>query len=419
MDSTDISSLLLGVPLDRVVVFDTETTGLRPGLDELLQVSIVDGFGNTLMDSLVRPTRRKSWPDAERIHRISPRDVRRSPTIDRLAPQIREILGGDRLLVAYNMKFDMGFLRAAGIFDRDWIPDQTFDVMLEYSRVRGASAWSDSGRYRYSKLADCARFYGYSFSAHDSLEDARATAWCFRSLLCDPEYLSLVTEPYPSARQISATQTKSTREAASDLLSGQTTSLTGNGELTLGEFASGKSKGMPRYFVRLNGREVGACTARATEKVRKFMLLDSGDNLPQAVSCEVSLSRADSGSIRCSVTISEESPLAKKAAELAERDRPTPDEAKELGPGTAKVDIVPEAEPATHAIAPRDEGSPRAGRNLAIVRKLFLWAFGISLAVLAAFAFMCVPFGGGVGFLVTGVILMWIAMKLTGKARRG
>ena len=371
------------------------------------------------MDSLVRPTRRKSWPDAERIHGISPRDVRRAPTIDRLAPKIREILGGDRLLVAYNMKFDMGFLRAAGIFDRDWIPDQTFDVMLEYSRVRGASAWSDSGRYRYSKLADCARFYGYSFSAHDSLEDARATAWCFRSLLCDPEYLSLVTEPYPSARQISATQSKSTREAASDLLSGQTTSLTGNGELTLGEFASGKSKGMPRYFVRLNGRKVGACTARATEKVRNFMQLGPEDDLPGSVACEVALSRVDSGSIRCSVTISEGSPLAKKAAELAERDRPTPDEAKEREPGAAKVDIGPEVEPATHAIAPRDEGSPRAGRNLAIVRKLFLWVFGISLAVLAAFAFMCVPFGGGVGFLVTGVILVWVAMKLTGKARRG
>ncbi|MCI1997924.1 MAG: 3'-5' exonuclease [Olsenella sp.] len=419
MDSTDICSLLLGVPLDRVVVFDTETTGLRPGLDELLQVSIVDAFGNRLMDSLVRPTRRKSWPDAERIHGISPRDVRRAPTIDRLAPQIREILGGDRLLVAYNMKFDMGFLRAAGIFGSEWSPDQTFDVMLEYSRVRGASSWSDSGRYRYSKLTDCAKFYGYSFSAHDSLEDARATAWCFRSLLCDPEYLSLVTEPYPSARQISATQSKSTREAASDLLRGQTTSLTGSGELTLGEFASGKSKGMSRYFVQLNGREVGACTARATEKVRKFMQLGPEDDLPGSVACEVALSKADSGSIRCSVTITEGSPLAKKAAELAERDRPSPDEAKELDPGAAEVNVVSEAEPAAHATAPRNEGSPRAGRNLTIVRKLALWAFGISLAVLAVFAFMCVPFGGGIGFLVTGVILAWVAMKLTGRARRG
>lgn len=419
MDSTDICSLLLGVPLDRVVVFDTETTGLRPGLDELLQVSIVDAFGNRLMDSLVRPTRRKSWPDAERIHGISPRDVRRAPTIDRLAPQIREILGGDRLLVAYNMKFDIGFLRAAGIFGSEWSPDQTFDVMLEYSRVRGASSWSDSGRYRYSKLTDCAKFYGYSFSAHDSLEDARATAWCFRSLLCDPEYLSLVTEPYPSARQISATQSKSTREAASDLLRGQTTSLTGSGELALGEFASGKSKGMPRYFVRLNGREVGACTARATEKVRKFMQLGPEDDLPGSVACEVALSKADSGSIRCSVTITEGSPLAKKAAELAERDRPSPDEAKELDPGAAEVNVVSEAEPAAHATAPRNEGSPRAGGNLTIVRKLALWAFGISLAIPGAFALMYVPFGGGMASLIVAVILLLPAVRLIGKAKKG
>ena len=54
------------------IVIDTEATGLHPGWDELLQVAVIDGEGRVLFDQLIKPSRRKKWPDAQRVHGISP-----------------------------------------------------------------------------------------------------------------------------------------------------------------------------------------------------------------------------------------------------------------------------------------------------------------------------------------------------------
>lgn len=40
---------------NKYIVIDTETTGLDPIVDELLQVSIIDNNGNTLFDEFVKP----------------------------------------------------------------------------------------------------------------------------------------------------------------------------------------------------------------------------------------------------------------------------------------------------------------------------------------------------------------------------
>ena len=54
------------------IVIDTETAGFYSGWDELLQVSVIDGEGYVLFDRLIKPSRRKKWPDAQRVHGISP-----------------------------------------------------------------------------------------------------------------------------------------------------------------------------------------------------------------------------------------------------------------------------------------------------------------------------------------------------------
>lgn len=59
---------------------DTETIGLAAGFDEILQIGLVDEAGNVLLDTLVRPTRRTEWPEAEKIHGITPADVADAPT---------------------------------------------------------------------------------------------------------------------------------------------------------------------------------------------------------------------------------------------------------------------------------------------------------------------------------------------------
>ena len=79
---------LRGTDPANIRCIDTETTGLEPGKDEILQVSVVDGNGNILFDSLVKPTHRKRWPKAAEINGITPDMVKDKPNIEDIADDI-------------------------------------------------------------------------------------------------------------------------------------------------------------------------------------------------------------------------------------------------------------------------------------------------------------------------------------------
>lgn len=91
------------------VFVDTETTGLDSKSDELLSVSVVDHYGRCLFHSLVRPERKKTWNDAEKIHGITSEMVRNAPRFRTLKPMLNRLFRG-RHVVAYNMNFDSSFL---------------------------------------------------------------------------------------------------------------------------------------------------------------------------------------------------------------------------------------------------------------------------------------------------------------------
>lgn len=162
-----------------IVVFDVETTGLDDWQDEILQLSAIDGDGNTLINTYVKPYRNKFWWEAEKIHGISPKMVQNAPEPHELIPKVRGILEDAALLVSYNGEFDMGFLANWGIelFD---VPH--FDVMREFAPIYGE--WNDYfNDYKWQKLKTCAWYYDYEFKAHDSLEDVRATLHCYKKMM--------------------------------------------------------------------------------------------------------------------------------------------------------------------------------------------------------------------------------------------
>jgi DNA polymerase-3 subunit epsilon len=84
---------------EKVLFFDLELTGFYDH-DEILSVTIVDATGKLIMDTLVRPVKKKKWKNTEKIHGITPDMVTDAPTLEELTPQIRNIFADAENIIA-------------------------------------------------------------------------------------------------------------------------------------------------------------------------------------------------------------------------------------------------------------------------------------------------------------------------------
>lgn len=169
------------------IVIDIETTGLSE-FDEPLQISIIDGDGNTLYNQYLRPIYHDTWEEAERIHHISPQMVQGAPNIYQEMPKINAILAKAKTIIGYNHEyFDCRFLRAYGAVFLDYV--ELFDVMLAFAETYGE--WDEFHEsYQWQKLTTCAEYYHYDWgtdAAHDSLADCHATLHCYREMMRSKE----------------------------------------------------------------------------------------------------------------------------------------------------------------------------------------------------------------------------------------
>lgn len=176
---------------EKTIVFDTETTGLYAGSDELLQLSIIDGTGRELFNEYIKPSRRRKWPEAERVNHISPEMVKDCKTFRFFRKRVQEIFDAAEIAIAYNAPFDLRFLKAVGIdcYRMPGDPETRktiLDPMLDFAPVYGefSEYYND---YKWQKLVTAAHYYGYDYAnrAHDSLEDVRATLHVARELYKD------------------------------------------------------------------------------------------------------------------------------------------------------------------------------------------------------------------------------------------
>lgn len=188
------------------ICLDIETTGLSD-TDEILQISIIDENGDTLMNEYLRPCIHTSWEDAQKINHISPELIEekgRAP--HELCGQIKSILESAKLIVGYNIYFDLRFLK--DFFGVNVSGDKIYDVMPIFSEIYGDYS-ETHGNFKFKNLYECTCYFDYEWpgKAHDALEDAKATLFCYKEIEnMSPETIEAIQErnerlmngdPYP------------------------------------------------------------------------------------------------------------------------------------------------------------------------------------------------------------------------------
>jgi len=118
----------------REIIFDTETTGLDPREDRIIEIGgleLVNRFpsGRTFHVYL-NPQGRPVHPDAQAVHGISDADLADKPSFPDIATEFLDFIDGARL-VAHNAGFDMGFVNAElqRIGESPILPDRVVDTL--------------------------------------------------------------------------------------------------------------------------------------------------------------------------------------------------------------------------------------------------------------------------------------------------
>lgn len=156
-------------------VFDTETTGLLPHKDEIVQIGALRVLNGRLIegeefDTLVDPER--EIPQAStRVHGINNDMVRGAPVIAKAAAAFH-LFASDAVIVAHNAPFDMAFLRRhAQAAKVHWDDHPILDTVLLSAVIFGASV-----PHTLDALCDRLDITIPTALRHTALGDARATA---------------------------------------------------------------------------------------------------------------------------------------------------------------------------------------------------------------------------------------------------
>ena len=164
----------------KLVAYDTETTGTFPeGRDELLQITILNEDGKTLLDTYVKPYKLKSWDEAMAVNHITPEMVENAPYPHEIAPIVRDIFMSADEILGYNVLFDNRVVTHCLGLD--------INGKTEVDPLKGfRSVKTPTGHH---KLGDAVEYYcpeaitEYSEGAHDAATDIKATLAVYHAFM--------------------------------------------------------------------------------------------------------------------------------------------------------------------------------------------------------------------------------------------
>ena len=142
-------------------------------------MAFINGEGEVLVDSLVKPDVRKRWTESERIHHIKPSDVEDAPSLVELKDDIEAALN-DRIVVGWNVGFDLRMLYACGV---DVVDDKTRRIDL----MRAYRDWRRAIDKSYNKpretLVDAVKYLNIAgHNAHNAMSDTAVLLDIWRAL---------------------------------------------------------------------------------------------------------------------------------------------------------------------------------------------------------------------------------------------
>ena len=165
---------------DRLVLFDTETTGLSFSRDEIIEFAAVvverrDGVPTVIQeyDELISLTPGNTVPEMiQNLTGITTRDIlERGLPKDRVCRDIAEMFAGNTLLLAYNAHFDLSFLYYMLLRDGDPM------ILKGKDKLDLLTVYKDRHSYPH-KLCNAIEEYGLTgkvVNSHRAVDDVLAT----------------------------------------------------------------------------------------------------------------------------------------------------------------------------------------------------------------------------------------------------
>lgn len=163
----------------KAIYFDTETTGIKPEKDRIIEIAAYDPEKDTSFVSFINP-QMLIPPEATAIHNITNAMVEKAPPFNEVAIQFMEFCGSNSVLIAHNNDaFDKVFLHME--FTRSQVPLPSWKYLdtLKWSR-----------KYRPDLPKHSLQFlrevYGIAANqAHRALDDVKVLHQVFSHMIGD------------------------------------------------------------------------------------------------------------------------------------------------------------------------------------------------------------------------------------------